>query len=553
MKKLLLTLALLLAPTLASAQCNGTFPNNTVCGNLSGSANLPRAVSPASFLGAAGGTNGQIQYNNAGALGGFGPVTGDWTLTIPGGVSTLATVNANVGTFGSATNCVTFTVNAKGLITAASQIACVQVITAATLDYTPPWTSAVTYKQASVNANTVYMTDFMGSTTCDGTNFIGGTGGVSTTTLTVASVQSGTLAVGQQVGGTGVTTGTTIASLGTGVGGAGTYILSAPMTIATGTVLKGGTNQATNISNFLTAVATNGAATTRRTTVGVFAPGNCFVNTSPTITTNSNNINVNYKYEGYGTIITPNPSAAISAMQVLRGTFVTHGDEQRTITIEGLSIDVRNNNNAQWGFDVQDTRVYLIRVNCMAGDDGTTHNQVNFACFYWHQRDPTDPNTGAFYGKLFQSTCKGNGTGVSAVPICARVDGSGGNALVIAENAFAQGVYGLRVLNSCATVNVNCAYHPNNLIIRDNNIELFTTCIEYRTSVPTLSKLIGGIAEGNTLELCSVSDIDLTTFTQQSAANQALALGPNTGIGTATAIVNPNAIQVILPNAKQWP
>lgn len=49
--------------------------------------------------------------------------SGDATVA-SGGAVTLATVNANVGSFGSATNCVTFTTNAKGLITAASQATC---------------------------------------------------------------------------------------------------------------------------------------------------------------------------------------------------------------------------------------------------------------------------------------------------------------------------------------------------------------------------------------------------------------------------------------------
>ena len=45
MKRLLLALALILAPSWAVAQCNGTFPNNTVCGNITGSSNLPRPTS----------------------------------------------------------------------------------------------------------------------------------------------------------------------------------------------------------------------------------------------------------------------------------------------------------------------------------------------------------------------------------------------------------------------------------------------------------------------------------------------------------------------------
>jgi hypothetical protein len=51
-------------------------------------------------------------------------LTGDVAATGPGSATaTLATVNANVGSFGTATQAGTFTVNAKGLITAASNTA----------------------------------------------------------------------------------------------------------------------------------------------------------------------------------------------------------------------------------------------------------------------------------------------------------------------------------------------------------------------------------------------------------------------------------------------
>ncbi len=49
MNKLLLALILLLAPAAAQAQCNGVFPNNTACGNVSGSSNTPRAIPLSSF------------------------------------------------------------------------------------------------------------------------------------------------------------------------------------------------------------------------------------------------------------------------------------------------------------------------------------------------------------------------------------------------------------------------------------------------------------------------------------------------------------------------
>jgi hypothetical protein len=89
MKRLLLALAFALAPAVASAQCNGVFPPNTVCGTPAGTPGLPFAISPSALQGSAGGTNGQIQYNNGGTLGGFGPVSGDVTLTVPGGVATI--------------------------------------------------------------------------------------------------------------------------------------------------------------------------------------------------------------------------------------------------------------------------------------------------------------------------------------------------------------------------------------------------------------------------------------------------------------------------------
>lgn len=116
MKRLLLALALVLVPGVAFGQCNGVFPNNTVCGNITGAGNLPRPTSPASFLGAAGGTNGQIQYNNSSALAGF-TMNGDCTVVVSTGAITCTKTNG--APFGpSATNPSTTGSGAVALATA---------------------------------------------------------------------------------------------------------------------------------------------------------------------------------------------------------------------------------------------------------------------------------------------------------------------------------------------------------------------------------------------------------------------------------------------------
>lgn len=65
------------------------------------------------------------------------------------------------------------------------------------------------------------------------TTAIGGTGGVSSTTLTITSVGFGApIVVGMYVDGTGVTDGTFITAFGTGTGGVGTYTLNQAINIA---------------------------------------------------------------------------------------------------------------------------------------------------------------------------------------------------------------------------------------------------------------------------------------------------------------------------------
>lgn len=62
------------------------------------------------------------------------------------------------------------------------------------------------------------------------------TGSISTTTLTVSALTSGQLGVGSEISGTGITAGTYITALGTGLGGTGTYTVSASQTVASTTI-----------------------------------------------------------------------------------------------------------------------------------------------------------------------------------------------------------------------------------------------------------------------------------------------------------------------------
>lgn len=62
------------------------------------------------------------------------------------------------------------------------------------------------------------------------------TGSITSTTLTVTAVTSGTLYVGQTIQGTGVTALTIITALGTGSGGAGTYTVSTSQTVSSTTL-----------------------------------------------------------------------------------------------------------------------------------------------------------------------------------------------------------------------------------------------------------------------------------------------------------------------------
>jgi trimeric autotransporter adhesin len=106
-------------------------------------------------------------------------LTGDATATGPGSVPiTFATVNGNVGSFGSSTSIPSFTVNAKGLITAASGN--VVIAPAGTLTGTTLAANVVNSSLTSVGTIT--------SGTWNGTTIAVANGGTSLTTLTANNV-----------------------------------------------------------------------------------------------------------------------------------------------------------------------------------------------------------------------------------------------------------------------------------------------------------------------------------------------------------------------------
>lgn len=84
-------------------------------------ANARANIATGSGAGTPGGSSGQVQFNSGGAFGGF-TVGGDASLNVLTGALTLAAVNANTGVFGDATHVGQVSVNAKGLVTAASSV-----------------------------------------------------------------------------------------------------------------------------------------------------------------------------------------------------------------------------------------------------------------------------------------------------------------------------------------------------------------------------------------------------------------------------------------------
>lgn len=153
-------------------------------------------------------------FNNKQAAGNYiTALSGDGVATGPGAVAfTLSTVNSNVGSFGTASNSVVFTVNGKGLVTAAANIA-IQIAESQVTNLV----TDLAGKQPTGN----YITALTGDVTATGP------GSVAASLVATSNSTLVTLS--------GLTTATSLASVGT--------ITTGTWSAATIAVNKGGTGQ----------------------------------------------------------------------------------------------------------------------------------------------------------------------------------------------------------------------------------------------------------------------------------------------------------------------
>lgn len=151
----LLALALGLAPYAVSAQ-QGFLNSGELIANSSATRGPAGPSTATAFLDRAfGSTAARLLVRGAGSWSGVAP-SGDLTMSALGAF-TLATVNSNVGSFGSASAVPIFTVNAKGLITAASSTP----LSGSTVNWTPTGTGGTARTIAStLQERGVTLTDY---------------------------------------------------------------------------------------------------------------------------------------------------------------------------------------------------------------------------------------------------------------------------------------------------------------------------------------------------------------------------------------------------------
>lgn len=264
-----LTLSTFTLTVAGTASITGTNTGDVTIGTANGLSLVGQALSlglsSTSTTGALSSTDWNT-FNGKQAAGNYiTALTGDVTASGPGSVAaTLATVNGNVGSFGSSTSIPTFTVNAKGLITAASGN--VVIAPAGTLSGTTLNATVVSSSLTSVGTIT---TGVWTGTTIAIAN--GGTG--ATTKAGAFDALSPMTTGGDLIYGGASGTGTRLANGSSGqiltsAGGTSAPTWSAPAAAAAGT-LTGTTLAANVVSSSLTSVGTITTGVWTGTTIAI--------------------------------------------------------------------------------------------------------------------------------------------------------------------------------------------------------------------------------------------------------------------------------------------
>ena len=190
------------------------------------------------------------------------------------------------------------------------------------------------------------------------------TGSASTTTLTVVSVLSGTLAVGQTITGVGVITPCTITALGTGTGGPGTYTISVSQTIASSTMTA--TGSVGIGANTLAAHSLNTQLIqfASCTTGGVAAPGSIYQMSTPLL---ANSIRI-LKVQPYAAA-----TAQVSTL-AFSGTY-TYG---HTGILKIIETTPGNQNLPVWNYEIPFITASSTAANGMTATEVVTqiHNKI---------------------------------------------------------------------------------------------------------------------------------------------------------------------------------
>ena len=234
---------------------------------------------------------------------GFTPISGNQAITLSGDVSgsgttaittTLATVNSNVGTFGSSSQVAVITVNAKGLVTAVSNTAITSGVTSAiagTGISVSSATGAVTFGNTGVTsiagtANQVTASASTGSVT------LGLPSNITTNNLTLSSLTANSFLYSGTAGLLTTTAAPTNGQLL--IGSTGAAPVAAALTAGTGISVTNGAGSIAIANTGVTSITGTASQVTASASTGAVTlslPATINVNTSgnaATVTTNAN-------------------------------------------------------------------------------------------------------------------------------------------------------------------------------------------------------------------------------------------------------------------------